>query len=61
MTVSCCVIMKDRNIFIRRYHFYDRPAEIAERYGLSQGSVRISLYRSRKKLKAFMMRKTEEK
>lgn len=52
---------KDRNIFIRRYHFYDRPAEISERYGLSQGSVRISLYRSRKKLKAFMMRKTEEK
>ncbi len=50
---------KERNIFIRRYHFYERPAEIAERFGMSQGAVRISLFRARRKLREFMNSHTE--
>ena len=46
---------RERNIFLRRYHFFERPAEIAERYGLSKGAVRISLHRSRKKLRSFLV------
>ncbi|MBO4791140.1 MAG: helix-turn-helix domain-containing protein [Clostridia bacterium] len=50
---------KERNIFIRRYYFYDRPAEIAGRYGLSQSAVRTGLHRSRKKLKVFFAGRKE--
>ena len=50
-----CLGERERNIFLRRYHFFDRPAEIAERYGLSKGAVRTSLHRSRKKLRSFLV------
>lgn len=47
----------DRRIFLRRYHFFDRPAEIAEKIGMKKGSVRMSLCRSRKKLKIYLSEK----
>ena len=39
-----------RDIFVRRYWFFDSVAAIAERHAMSVGSVKMNLYRSRKKL-----------
>lgn len=41
---------RDRDIFLRRYWHMDNLKEIAARHGRTQGSIRGSLYRSRKKL-----------
>ena len=41
---------EDRDIFVRRYWFFDSVAAIAKRHELSVGSVKMNLYRSRKKL-----------
>ena len=41
---------EDRDIFVRRYWFFDSVAAIAERHAMSVGSVKMNLYRSRKKL-----------
>lgn len=41
---------KDRDIFVRRYWFLDFVSAISKRHGMSVGSVKMNLYRSRKKL-----------
>lgn len=41
---------EDRDIFVRRYWFFDSISAIAKRHGISAGSVKMNLYRSRKKL-----------
>ena len=41
---------EDRDIFVRRYWFFDSVAAIAKRHAVSVGSVKMNLYRSRKKL-----------
>ena len=41
---------EDRDIFVRRYWFFDSIAAIAKRHAMSVGSVKMNLYRSRKKL-----------
>lgn len=51
----------DRIIFLRRYHFLDRPAEIAQSSGLTKGQVRMILFRTRKKLKAHLSSLTEKR
>ncbi|MGM9662820.1 MAG: RNA polymerase sigma factor [Oscillospiraceae bacterium] len=43
---------RERGVFLRRYFFLDSTAEIAARYGLSEGNVLTLLSRTRKKLKA---------
>lgn len=40
----------DRDIFMRRYWYFDRDEEIADRHGKSAAAIRMNLYRSRKKL-----------
>ena len=45
---------KDCCIFLRRYWYVDTMEEIAARYGFAIGTVKSSLFRSRKKLKAFL-------
>lgn len=42
--------VKDRDIFVRRYWFLDSVSAISKRHGMSVGSVKMNLYRSRKKL-----------
>ena len=42
---------KQRNVFVRRYWFFDTVAEICERYGLSQSSVKTMLFRMRERLR----------
>ena len=43
-----------RLVFLRKYWFMDTNEEIAQRYNTSVGSVTASLFRTRKKLKAFL-------
>lgn len=42
---------RDRNIFIRRYFYVERAADIAERYEMRESAVFVSLSRTRAKLK----------
>ena len=42
---------KDRCIFIRRYWYTDPIYEIARRYHMAESAIKVSLHRSRKKLK----------
>ena len=41
---------EDRDIFVRRYWFLDSIADISQRHHMSVGSVKMNLYRNRKKL-----------
>ncbi len=44
----------ERAVFVRRYHFLEKPSEIAERLGMPGGNVRIILWRARGKLKEYL-------
>lgn len=45
---------QDRKVFLRRYFFTESTREIAKRYGLRESSVRVSLSRTRSKLKQYL-------
>jgi len=45
---------RERNLFVRRYWYVSPVSEIASEYSLSESGVRMSLLRTRKKLKAFL-------
>ncbi len=45
---------ESRRIFLRRYFYAEEVREIAEGLGFSEGKVKSSLHRSRKKLRAYL-------
>ena len=45
---------ESRDLFLRRYWFFDSVAQIADTFGYSQTKVTTRLYRLRKKLKAYL-------
>ena len=45
---------KERNIFIRRYFFFESMNKIGERYGFSENRVSVILFRTRKKLRKYL-------
>lgn len=45
---------RKRNVFLRRYWYMDSIADIAERYALSQSSVKTMLFRSRNRLRNYL-------
>ncbi|MBR6242032.1 MAG: sigma-70 family RNA polymerase sigma factor [Ruminococcus sp.] len=45
---------KKRSIFLRRYWYYDSVSTIAEKYSMSEESVRQMLFRLRRKLKEYL-------
>lgn len=47
---------KNRRIFIRRYWYCNTVEEIAEMYSISQKSIAVKLFRTRKKLKIFLQK-----
>lgn len=46
-----------RNIFVRKYWFFDTIAEICKRSGFSEAKVKSSLFRTREKLKAYLVKR----
>lgn len=48
---------KDRYIFVRRYWFLDPVSAISKRHHMSVGSVKMNLYRNRKKLLKLLEKK----
>lgn len=45
---------ESRNVFIRRYWFFDSIRDIAIRYSFSESKVKNMLFRSRNRLKAYL-------
>ena len=43
-----------RNVFLRRYFYFDTRSEIAARYEISAARVSVILSRTRKRLRAFL-------
>ena len=43
-----------RNVFIRKYYFFDSVEIIARRYGFSQSKVKSMLYHTRNRLKEYL-------
>lgn len=47
---------ESRNIFLRRYWFFDSISEIAIRFGISESKVKSRLLRTRKRLYSFLIK-----
>lgn len=47
---------KSRKIFIRRYWYCDTLSEIAETYGINEKNAAVLLFRTRKRLKQFLLK-----
>lgn len=45
---------KERNLFLRRYYYLEEPEALAARFHLSRRHVAVMLFRTRKKLQAFL-------
>ena len=45
---------RERNVFVRRYHFLESRSQIGTRYGLSESNVGIILFRTRRRLKEYL-------
>ena len=45
-----------RNVFIRKYVFFDSVSDIAERYGFTESKVKNILFRTRNKLKEYLIK-----
>ena len=43
-----------RNIFLRRYWYLDSVPDIAQRFGMSHSSVKTTLLRLRRQLRAYL-------
>lgn len=43
-----------RNVFIRKYYFFDSTREIARRFAFSEGKVKSMLYHTRNKLRDYL-------
>ena len=46
-----------RNVFIRRYYYFDPIGEIAKRYAFTESKVKNMLFHTRNKLKAYLIEK----
>ena len=47
---------EERDIFVSRYFFAASVAEIAEKFSFSQSKVKTTLYRTRKKLRDYLIK-----
>ena len=45
-----------RKVFVRRYYFFDSVSDIAKRYSFSESKVKNILYRTRNKLKDYLIK-----
>lgn len=51
---------KDRDIFVRRYWYFDSVKEIAKRHGTTGSAIKMNLHRNRKKLLKELRKEAEE-
>ena len=49
-----------RNVFIRKYYFFDSIEEIAERFGFTESKVKNMLFHTRNKLKNYLIKEGVE-
>ena len=49
-----------RNVFIRKYYFFDSISTIAKSYGFTESKVKNMLYRTRIKLKEYLLKEGVE-
>ena len=49
-----------RNVFLRKYLFFDTVAEIAERYGINENTVKSMLFRTRNRLREYLRKEGVE-
>jgi DNA-directed RNA polymerase specialized sigma24 family protein len=49
-----------RNVFIRKYYFFDSIGEIAERYSFTESKVKNMLFYTRNKLKDYLIKEGVE-
>ena len=49
-----------RNVFIRKYYFFDSIGEIAKRFDFSESKIKSMLYHTRKKLKEYLIKEGVE-
>ena len=49
-----------RNVFIRKYYFFDSIGDIAKRYGFTESKVKNMLYHTRNKLKEYLIKEGVE-
>lgn len=49
-----------RNVFIRKYYFFDSVGEIAERYSFTESKVKNMLFYTRNKLKDYLIKEGVE-
>jgi RNA polymerase sigma-70 factor (ECF subfamily) len=49
-----------RNVFIRKYYFFDSVGDIAKRYDFTEDKVKSMLYHTRKKLKDYLIKEGVE-
>lgn len=50
------IALKDRNVFIRRYYYAESIEEVADKYGMKVATVKTSLFRTRNKLKEYLIK-----
>lgn len=43
-----------RNVFLRKYYFFDSVSDIEQRYGFSESKIKSMLYHTRKRLRKFL-------
>ena len=49
-----------RNVFVRKYYFFDPIGDIAKRYDFTEDKVKSMLYHTRKKLKDYLIKEGVE-
>ena len=49
-----------RNVFVRKYYFFDSTEEIARRYAFTQSKVKSMLYHTRNKLRDYLIQEGVE-
>jgi RNA polymerase sigma-70 factor (ECF subfamily) len=49
-----------RNVFVRKYYFFDSIGDIARRYGFTESKVKNILHHTRAKLKEFLIKEGVE-
>lgn len=50
---------KDRNLFLRRYWFFDSVRQLSHSFGISESNVKVKLYRIREALKQYLEKEEE--